>query len=74
LRGYSMNLIKRKKLLLTTSSNGDVIIAEVGERHPEEKNSYFVSRDFVRINVEKGHFTDMTGKLDYEGKIYVMDL
>ena len=69
-----MDLVKRKKLLLTTSTNGDVIIAEVDARHPEEKNAYFVSRDFVRINVERGHFTDMTGKLDYEGKIYVMDL
>lgn len=69
-----MDLARRKKLLLTTSTNGDVIIAEVDARHPDEKNAYFVSEDFVRVNVEKGHFTDMTGKLDYEGRVWVMDL
>ena len=67
-----MDLVRRKKLLLTTSSSGDVIIAEVDAKHPEEKNCYFVSEAFVQVNVEKGNFTDMTGKLDYNGRIYVM--
>ncbi len=67
-----MDLVRRKKLLLTTSSSGDVIIAEVDAKYPEEKNCYFVSEAFVQINVEKGNFTDMTGKLDYNGRIYVM--
>jgi len=69
-----MDLIKRKKLLLTTSSSGDVIVAEVDARHPEEKNAYFVSEDFVRVNVEKGHFVNMTGKLDFSGRIWVMQM
>lgn len=68
-----MDLLRKKKLLLTTSSCGDVIIAEVDARHPEEKNAYFVSEDFVQVNVKNGQFTDMTGKLDYEGRIWVMN-
>jgi len=67
-----MDLVRRKKLLLTTSSSGDVIIAEVDAKHPEEKNCYFVSEAFVQVNVKNGQFTDMTGKLDYNGRIYVM--
>ncbi len=67
-----MDLVKRKKLLLTTSTSGDVIIAEVDARHPEEKNAYFVSEDFVQVNVKNGQFTEMTGKLDYSGRIWVM--
>ena len=67
-----MDLVRRKKLLLTTSTSGDVIIAEVDARHPEEKNAYFVSEDFVQVNVKNGQFTEMTGKLDYSGGIWVM--
>ena len=67
-----MDLVRRKKLLLTTSTSGDVIIAEVDARHPEEKNAYFVSEEFVQVNVKNGQFTEMTGKLDYSGRIWVM--
>ena len=67
-----MDLVRQKKLLLTTSTSGDVIIAEVDARHPEEKNAYFVSEDFVQVNVKNGQFTEMTGKLDYSGRIWVM--
>ena len=67
-----MDLVRRKRLLLTTSTSGDVIIAEVDAKHPEEKNAYFVSEAFVQINVKNGQFTDMTGKLDYDGRIWVM--
>ena len=67
-----MDLVRRKKLLLTTSTSGDVIIAEVDARHPEEKNAYFVSEDFVQVNVKNGQFTEMTGKLNYSGRIWVM--
>ena len=67
-----MDLVGQKKLLLTTSTSGDVIIAEVDARHPEEKNAYFVSEDFVQVNVKNGQFTEMTGKLDYSGRIWVM--
>ncbi len=67
-----MDLVRRKRLLLTTSTSGDVIIAEVDARHPEEKNAYFVSEDFVQVNVKNGQFTEMTGKLDYSGRIWVM--
>ena len=67
-----MDLVRRKRLLLTPSTSGDVIIAEVDARHPEEKNAYFVSEDFVQVNVKNGQFTEMTGKLDYSGRIWVM--
>lgn len=60
------------KLMLTTSTSGDVIIAEVPKKQPKEDNAYYVSMDFVKANVRSGAFVDMTGKIDYDYRIWVM--
>lgn len=66
-----MNLVKKKRLMLTTSSSGDIIIAEVKQTHQRNRGEYFVSEDFVRINCESGTLTNVTGKLDYSGRLYI---
>lgn len=62
----------KTKYLLTTSSDKDVIVAEVPKDHKyNERNEYIVSKGFIDANVKSGTFTDMTGKLDWEGRIWV---
>ena len=58
------------KLMLTTSTDGCIIIAEVGKDHTKVKGEQWVSEDFLRVNKE--NFVDMTEKIPYEGRIYVM--
>lgn len=58
------------KLMLTTSTDGCIIIAEVGKDHVKVKGEQWVSEDFLKVN--KANFVDMTGTLDYGGRIYVM--
>ena len=58
------------KLMLTTSTDGCIIIAEVDKDHGKVKGEQWVSEDFLTAN--KDSFVDMTGKLDYGGRIYVM--
>ena len=58
------------KLMLTTSTDGCIIIAEVGKDHAKVKGEQWVSEDFLKVNSDK--FVDMTEKLDYRGRIYVM--
>tara|TARA_B100000519_G_C14150938_1_gene394539 strand:+ start:359 stop:577 length:219 start_codon:yes stop_codon:yes gene_type:complete len=67
-----MDLVKKKRLMLTTSASGDIIVAEVKQTHQRNRGEYFVSEDFVRINCENGQLTDITGKLDYSGRIYIL--
>jgi hypothetical protein len=67
-----MKTIRKKKLMLSTSIEGDVIIAEVKPTHARNRGEYFVSDDFVRLNEESGTLTDMTGKFEYEGRIYIL--
>lgn len=66
-----MDLRKRKKLMLTTSLDGDVIVAEVKPTQARNRGEYFVSNDFVRLNVENGTLTDITGKVDNDGKVFI---
>lgn len=58
------------KLMLTTSSDGCIIIAEVDKDHAKVKGEQWVSEDFLKVNRE--NFVDMTKELDYTGRIYVM--
>jgi len=67
-----MDLAKKKRLMLTTSSNGDVVVAEVKQTQHRNRGEYFVSEDFVRINCENGILTNITGKLDYTGRLYIL--
>jgi|TARA_R110000824_G_scaffold401679_1_gene613559 hypothetical protein len=67
-----MDLLKRKKLMLTTSTDGDVIVAEVKPSQARNRGEYFVSDDFVRINVENGTLTDITQKVDNGDKVFIL--
>ena len=58
------------KLMLTTSTDGCIIIAEVGKDHTKVKGEQWVSEDFLKVNSDK--FVNMTEELDYGGRIYVM--
>ena len=39
------------KLLLTTSTEGSVIIADVPKKHNKGKKEYFVSESFLEVNL-----------------------
>jgi len=67
-----MDLLKRKKLMLTTSLDGDVIVAEVKPTQARNRGEYFVSDDFVRLNVQNGTLTDITEKVDNGGKVFIL--
>ena len=59
------------KLMLTTSDDGCIIIAEVGKDHVKVKGEQWVSEDFLKANSE--NFVDMTSKIEYDGgRIYAM--
>jgi len=65
--------MKKTKYLLTTSQDKDVIVAEVPHNYKfDERGEYIVSKGFVDANLKAGLFTDMTGKLDWHGKIWVL--
>ncbi len=63
----------KTKYLLTTSEDKDVIVAEVPHNYKfDERGEYIVSKGFVDANLKADLFTDMTGKLDWDGKIWVL--
>ena len=62
----------KKRLLLTTSLDGDVIVAEVKPTQARNRGEYFVSDDFVRLNVQNGTLTDITEKVDNGGKVFIL--
>ena len=65
--------MKKTKYLLTTSEDKDVIVAEVPHQYKfDERGEYVVSKGFVDANLNAGLLTDMTDKLDWEGKIWVL--
>ncbi len=67
-----MDLTKRKKLLLTTSLDGDVIVAEVKPTQARNRGEYFVSEDFVRLNERNGTLTNITKQMDNGGRVYIL--
>ena len=63
----------KTKYLLSASEDKDVIIAEVPHNYKfDERGEYVVSESFVNANLKAGLFTDMTDKLDWEGKVWVL--
>ena len=62
----------QKRLMLTTSLDGDVIVAEVKPTQARNRGEYFVSNDFVRLNVQNGTLTDITEKVDNGGKVFIL--
>lgn len=63
----------KTKYLLSTSEDKHVIIAEVPHNYKfNERGEYVVSESFVNANLKAGLFTDMTGKLDWDGKLWIL--
>jgi hypothetical protein len=58
------------KLLLTTSTEGSVIIADVPKEHKKGKKEYFVSESFLAVN--KGSFVDISDNADWDGRIFML--
>jgi hypothetical protein len=70
---------KKKRLLLSMSNDGVVVIAEV-ERDAEEQKKqkahwlreYYISEDCLQANLERKRFTDVSRKLNYDGRIFAL--
>jgi len=58
------------KLLLTTSSDGMVIIADVPTNHAKSKSEWFVSEGFLKAN--QNNFSDMSNQIEWDGRIFVL--
>lgn len=66
--------MRKTKYLLTTSEDRDVIVAEVPENYKyKEKGEYIVSQAFIDVNVKSGNFLEVTGKVDWDGRIWILD-
>jgi hypothetical protein len=63
---------KKTKYLLTTSEDKDVIIAEVPHNHPFNEGERIVSQGMIDVNVKAGLFKEVTGQVDWEGKIWML--
>ena len=64
----------KKKLFLSTSSDGDVIIAEVAQNYKKDpkSNDFFISRDMLKCNVESGNFIEVSDKVEWDGRIWML--
>jgi len=59
------------KYLLTTSTNNDVIIAEVRPNHKKaDKSEYFVSESFLKAN--RNNFTEITEEVEHDGRVWML--
>lgn len=68
-----MNTKKSKKLLLTTSSDKCVIIAEVDNNHVYNDREYLISSDMLKVNVDNGNFVEITEYSEWDnGRIWVL--
>ncbi|MBD36250.1 MAG: hypothetical protein CL512_05725 [Actinobacteria bacterium] len=74
-----MRLKQTKALLLSLSEDGVVIIAEVNRKAEEQKKKnytwrreYYISESCLKANLERGTFKNISGKVDYDGRIYAL--
>ena len=61
------------KYLLSKSDDGHVVIAQVP--HSFKKQSpyeFFVSEDFVKVNVKNGNFTNITDMVEWDGSVWML--
>ena len=65
-----MRIRKGNKMILTTSTDGCVIIVEVDADREMGKGEYQVSDSMMSKNVKSGLFKDISEETDYDGKIY----
>jgi hypothetical protein len=61
------------KYVLTTSDDNHVIIAEVDDRYRKQKpNEFFLSAGCLQANLQAGKFTDISDKVDYENRVWML--
>jgi len=66
--------MSKTKYLLTTSEDRDVIVAEVPDNYKyKERGEYIVSKAVIDVNVKSGNFLEVTGKVDWDGRIWILD-
>ena len=65
-----MRIRNGTKLILSTSTDGCIIIAEVGANKGLSKGEYEVSESMMRMNVESGLFKDVRRSTGYNGRIF----
>lgn len=66
--------IRDAKLLLTTSLDGDVIIAEVERNHhADPKKEYFISRATLEANLKNEKFVDVSEQVSHSGKVWMQN-
>ena len=59
-----------KKLLLTMSDDGAVIIADVPDKHKKTDKEYFVSEGFLKANLP--NFKDCSESAEWDGRLFVL--
>ena len=65
--------MKSTKYLLTTSTDKCVIVAEVPQNHKKQDGAeYLVSQGFIHANVKSGNFTEVTGRIPWDGRIWIL--
>jgi hypothetical protein len=61
------------KYLLSKSDDGHIVIAQVPQtfkkRSPHE---FFVSESFLNVNVQNNNFTDISDKVEWNGKVWML--
>ena len=74
-----MKLKKSKHLLLSLSEDGVIVIAEVDREAEMQKKKkspwskeYYISKDCLKANLQSKNFTDISKRVDYNGKIYAL--
>ena len=74
-----MKLKKTKHLLLSLSEDGVIVIAEVDREAETQKKKksfwsreYYISGDCLKANLKSKNFTDISKRVDYDGKIYAL--
>ncbi len=61
------------KYVLTTSDDNHVIIAQVDDKYRKQKpNEVFLSTSTLQANVKAGKFTDISDRIDYEYKVWML--
>ena len=68
-----MRIRKGNKMILTTSSDGCVIIVEVDADREMGRGEYQVSDSMLKKNVASGLFKDISEDTDYDGRIYAYE-
>ena len=74
-----MKLKRDKSLLLSLSNDGVIVIAEVDRKAEEQKKQktpwlreYYISEDCLQANLEKKTFTNISSRVDYNGRIFAL--